>query len=71
MISTDGVSEARDVESEFFGEERLLETVSGKSAIAAATVTADVLDAVRQFADGAEQSDDITIMTLRYTPTAG
>ena len=66
VISTDGVSEARDIDSEFFTEERLLDVVTGKSNTSAAQTTADVLAAVRAFAGDAEQSDDITIMTLRY-----
>ncbi|TDI45362.1 MAG: HAMP domain-containing protein [Acidobacteria bacterium] len=66
VISTDGVSEARNIDGEFFTEERLLDVVTGKSKASAAQTTADVLAAVRAFAGDAEQSDDITIMTLRY-----
>ena len=66
VITTDGVSEARDIDSEFFTEERLLDVVTGKSDTSVVEITADVLAAVRAFAGDAEQSDDITIMTLRY-----
>jgi len=66
VISTDGVSEARNVDDDFFTEERLLETVTGRHGQSAAETTAHVMAAVSQFALGAEQSDDITIMTLRY-----
>lgn len=66
IISTDGVFEARDIEDEFFSEERLLEVVAGKKGRPAAEVTDELLADVKRFAGKAEQSDDITIMTLRY-----
>jgi len=66
IISTDGVFEARDIEDEFFSEERLLEVVAGKKGRPAAEVTDELLADVKRFAGEAEQSDDITIMTLRY-----
>ena len=66
VISTDGVFEARNIEDEFFSEERLLEVVAGKKGRPATEVTDEMLAAVKQFAGDAEQSDDITIMTLRY-----
>ena len=66
VISTDGVFEARNIEDEFFSEERLLEVVAGKKGRPATEVTDEMLAAVKRFAGDAEQSDDITIMTLRY-----
>jgi sigma-B regulation protein RsbU (phosphoserine phosphatase) len=66
VISTDGVFEARDIEDDFFSEARLLAVLNGKKGHRAADVTADLLERVKQFAGAAEQSDDITIMTLRY-----
>ncbi len=71
VISTDGVFEARNIEDEFFSEERLLEVVLGKKGRPATEVTDEMLAAVKQFAGDAEQSDDITIMTLRYKPNGG
>jgi sigma-B regulation protein RsbU (phosphoserine phosphatase) len=66
VISTDGVFEARNIKEDFFSEERLLEVLNGKKDHAAIDVTEGLLKQVQQFAGDAEQSDDITIMTLRY-----
>ncbi|GMR23356.1 MAG: SpoIIE family protein phosphatase [Acidobacteriota bacterium] len=66
VVSTDGVFEARDIKDEFFSEERLLDAVAGKKGRPAAEVTDELLADVKRFAGEAEQSDDITIMTLRY-----
>ena len=40
--------------------------MAGRKGQDAKKVTVDVLTAVQTFAGDAEQSDDITIMTLRY-----
>ena len=66
VITTDGVHEARSASDEFFSEERLLEILEGYGGRPAAEVTEHVMAEVKEFARGAEQSDDITIMTLRY-----
>jgi sigma-B regulation protein RsbU (phosphoserine phosphatase) len=66
VLYTDGVSEAQDAGGSFFGVERLVATVAEVRHEAAPAVTTRVLEAVRAFASGAPQSDDITILTLRY-----
>ncbi len=62
---TDGVTEACDVDDKLYGEKRLedlLGTLSGKT-------SKDVVDAiiadVKHHAEGAEQSDDITILNIK------
>ncbi len=62
---TDGVSEAADPAGVFFERDRLLTTLARHRREPAAGVTAAVLEAVRAFAGGAAQSDDITLLTLR------
>jgi phosphoserine phosphatase RsbU/P len=62
---TDGVSEAQDTAGGFFGVERIVATVVSLRDAAAPALTTGLLEAVRAFADGAPQSDDITILTLR------
>jgi sigma-B regulation protein RsbU (phosphoserine phosphatase) len=71
VLYTDGVSEAQDAGGSFFGVERLVATVAGVRHEPAPAVTARVLEAVRAFASGAPQSDDITILTLRYLGPRG
>jgi phosphoserine phosphatase RsbU/P len=63
---TDGVSEAFDADGTLFGAERLIAALEPLAREEAGQVTSGVREAVRRFADGATQSDDITILTLRY-----
>lgn len=66
VLYTDGVSEAQDGRGGFFGAERLVSTAASLRGAPPAALTAGVLGAVRAFAGDAPQSDDITILTLRY-----
>jgi len=62
---TDGVTEACSLTEELFGEERLetlLKTLGGKSS---KDIIEAVINAVHNHANGAEQSDDITILNLK------
>jgi len=69
LLYTDGVTEASNVEDEFFGETRLEQTYAHiKSGRATAQVQA-IFEAVQAHADGAEQSDDMATLVLRYRPT--
>jgi len=70
VLFTDGVSEAFDVNQELFGEDRLIAELSASPAPSARETTLQVLRAVRQHAAGAKQSDDITIVSVRYTAAA-
>jgi len=67
MLYTDGVPEAINDGRELFGDERLEATLrsNGRDPSAESTVR-EVLDAVISFTDGAPQSDDITMLALRY-----
>lgn len=66
VLSTDGVSEASDTAGDMFGIERLVGTLASLTGAGAEAITRAVFDAVRGFAGEAPQSDDITILTLRY-----
>jgi sigma-B regulation protein RsbU (phosphoserine phosphatase) len=66
VLFTDGVSEAFGPDGELLGEERLLERLRGLAGRSARETTLGVLDAVRAHAAGAQQSDDITVMSIRY-----
>jgi sigma-B regulation protein RsbU (phosphoserine phosphatase) len=66
LLYTDGVTEAASVDEEMFGEERLLETVKGMMNADARKVLRTVAVAVDEFAAGAPQADDLTLLTLRY-----
>ena len=68
VLFTDGVSEAFDPDQQLFGEERLLEHLAKQPGRNAKETTLSVLEAVRRHAAGAKQSDDITVMAVRYAP---
>ena len=63
---TDGVDEAFDAEGALFGTPRLLDCLAALSAAPAEEITTRVRAAVRSFAGAARQSDDITVLALRY-----
>ena len=71
VLYTDGISEAADATGEQFGEERLYETLSAMpSALPAREVTERVLATLREFLDGTEAQDDITLMVLKVLEPA-
>ena len=65
FLYTDGVTEAANEKRKFFGEERLLKALS-VSRDSAEQEIEGIYDAVREFAQGAAQSDDITMLELIY-----
>jgi sigma-B regulation protein RsbU (phosphoserine phosphatase) len=66
IVFSDGVSEALDAAGEEFGDDRL-QAVVGKPGDRSAQATVDaIVSAVREFTRGAPQSDDITVMVIRY-----
>ena len=64
LIYSDGVTEAFDVEENLYGEDRLLAVARQASGKAPRELLEQVRDDVASFSSGAEQSDDITILTL-------
>jgi phosphoserine phosphatase RsbU/P len=63
---SDGVSEALSLEGEEFGDARLLAAIEAAGSLPAHALVERVIGAVREFTRGAPQSDDITVMVLRY-----
>jgi sigma-B regulation protein RsbU (phosphoserine phosphatase) len=66
VLYTDGVSEALDPQGEFFTAARLLEDLARTPERSAASVARAVYDDVKSFAATAPQSDDITVLAVRY-----
>ncbi len=62
-VYTDGITEAVSADKQLFGEQRLLELAVG---VTAEETARSVINAVRSFSEGCVQSDDITVLTLRY-----
>ncbi|MCG6859859.1 MAG: SpoIIE family protein phosphatase [Chromatiaceae bacterium] len=65
FIYTDGITEAMSTASELFGEERLEKLLAGNIRLGAKELTDRVVETVGEFAKGAEQSDDITVLFIR------
>jgi len=70
VLYTDGISEAQDPAEEFFGARRIGECLTTHRHEEATAITSALLAAVKAFAGAAPQSDDITLMTLRFLSMA-
>ena len=66
VLYSDGVSEAMNARDDLYGEERLLATLAAHRDASLPDMLSHVLTDVRAFADGAKQSDDITMVAVRY-----
>jgi len=62
---TDGVNEAKNLNGEQFGESRIMKTKDLQDS-SADNFLSDILEAVHEFRGEAEQSDDITMLALKY-----
>jgi sigma-B regulation protein RsbU (phosphoserine phosphatase) len=65
VFYTDGVSEAFNSQEECYGSERLLADAAALRSHSAPAITNGLLRAIREFAGGAPQSDDIAVLTLK------
>ncbi len=65
FLYTDGVNEAMNVDNEQFDYPRLVE-VLGTAPLDTEGTDTHVIQAVAEFAAGAEQSDDLTVLSLRW-----
>ncbi len=63
---SDGVSEALNESGDEFTDERLLESIAAHQGKAPQELLDGVVAAVRAFCGGATQSDDMTIVIVRY-----
>lgn len=66
FLYTDGLSEAENVWKKLFGEQRILETAAGFDKISAEEQIGMMQHAVRDFVGEAEQSDDLTMLAIRF-----
>ncbi|MBQ3813752.1 MAG: SpoIIE family protein phosphatase [Bacteroidales bacterium] len=65
VLYTDGVTEAENKDHDQFGESRLQETLSRMQGAESRQIVDTVNAKVKEFADGAPQSDDITQLVIR------
>jgi sigma-B regulation protein RsbU (phosphoserine phosphatase) len=69
FLYTDGVTEAFNTAEEQFSDERLQALLAQHQDDSSSALVELTLKAVRAFAAGQEQSDDITLLVLRFTGT--
>ncbi|MCS6806618.1 MAG: SpoIIE family protein phosphatase [Acidobacteriota bacterium] len=71
FLYTDGVTEARDADQNFFSEHRLTEFLQRISDSSLPEMIQGVVGEVKNFSAGAPQTDDITILAIRYWGSVG
>lgn len=71
LLYTDGVTEAENDDVEMLGEDRLLACLDAHAGRSAVELVDAVFAAVNEFAAGAPQSDDITVLAIRLAGAAG
>ena len=64
ILYTDGIVEAMNEKEEMFGFERLLDVVQGTQSMSADSLLQEILNKVNEFADGATQHDDLTVIVI-------
>ena len=66
LLYTDGLTEAENEQKDLFGEDRTLDAAAAVGAMVAREQLAQLHKAVQQFVNQAEQSDDLTLLAIRY-----
>jgi sigma-B regulation protein RsbU (phosphoserine phosphatase) len=66
FLYTDGVNEASNGENARFGTDRLEAFLGRSGALSPREIVQGSIEAVRTFVGAATQSDDLTVLTLRY-----
>ena len=70
FLYTDGLNEAMNVKHEQFGTKRIESMLTGHLAASTKEIIEKMLDSVRHFTQEAEQSDDLTMLAVKYSPKA-
>jgi len=74
FLYTDGLNEAEDSLHAQFGEGRILgvaEVQVAEGSVEPSVIVSQMQEAVHRFVDNAEQSDDLTMLAIKYTKTNG
>jgi serine phosphatase RsbU (regulator of sigma subunit) len=66
FLFSDGVTEAMDPDEQLYGVPRLVEVLEGKTDLPLDEIQKTVLESVENFARGARQADDLTMLVVRY-----
>lgn len=68
LLYTDGLTEARNVEHQLLGRERVVEMIAAMTADDTKRLVENVISRVQTFEENTEQSDDLTLLAVTYTP---
>jgi len=66
FLFSDGVTEAMDPDEQLYGVPRLVGVLQGKTDLPLDEIQKTVLESVENFARGARQADDLTMLVVRY-----
>jgi ammonium transporter len=66
FMYTDGVTEEMNTDSQLFSEERMTDVLKSKATDSAESSVRDIVSAVKSFKGETEQSDDITVLALKF-----
>ena len=69
VLFSDGVTEAENPEHDLFEVVGLSQALDGKQGLTVEELRQSILEAVRAFTRGAAQSDDLTLLVVRYRAT--
>lgn len=70
FLYTDGLTEAEEKDLKLFGEKRMLETIEAGKTSDPETIINNMTNAIRLYVGDAEQSDDLTMLAIRYNKPA-
>ena len=70
FLYTDGVTEAQDLDKRFFGGDRLLASLNEQRGKSVEEICGSVIADVNTFAGKADQFDDITMLSVRFSSTS-
>ena len=70
VLFSDGVTEAMDPDDQLFGVPRLKQVLTGMTECPLEQIQKTILEYVENFARGARQADDLTLLVVRFRATA-
>ena len=68
FLYTDGLTEAKNTQHEMFGLKRVMPLLDASTDLMPAQLLKKMRDEVTTYVGDAEQSDDLTMLAIRYTP---
>ena len=66
FLYTDGLTEAENTRHELYGEDRMIAVMKGMQALRPRRIVDEMRSQVAAFVGNAEQSDDLTMLAIRY-----